>query len=327
MPATSSAFTARREGRPWTGLAAITAKEVADHFGSARMRFLAGLILLTALGATGIAIRTLKQTESQDPFLFLRLLTSSQDPLPSFLSFLSFFVPIAAIALGFDAINSEVSRRTLPRLVAQPIYRDAVLLGKFLAGMLTLTLTLLALWLLVTGLGLLLLGVPPSAAEVLRGLAFMVVTLAYGGVWLALAILFSVLFRQPATSALATLAVWLVLALLWPVLIGVGAETFRPEAAGFAMPGADAAGALQLGLSRLSPNTLYAEAALALLNPATRALGPVLMSQLEGAVIGAPLPFVQSLVLAWPEITGLVAAMILVLTGGYVAFQRQEIRS
>ncbi len=326
MPAISSDFTARREGRPWTGLAVITAKEVADHFGSARMRFLAGLIVLTAIGATDLAIRDLSQSEGQDPFLFLRLLTAAKDPLPSFLSFLSFFVPIAAIALGFDAINSELSRRTLARIVAQPIYRDALLLGKFLAGLLTLGLTLLALWLLVTGLGLLLLGVPPSGEEVLRGLAFMVVTLAYGGVWLALAILFSVLFHQPATSALATLAVWLVLALLWPVLVGVGTETFRPETMGAAMPTVGSEN-FTLAISRLSPNTLYAESALALLNPTTRALGPVLLSQLEGAVLGTPLPFLQSLILVWPQITGLVAAMILVLTGAYVGFQRQEIRS
>ena len=132
---------------------------------------------------------------------------------------------------------------------------------------------------------------------------------------------------QRAASALATLAVWLVLALLWPVLVGVGAETFQPASAerlSLSHPGAVQ---WTLAISRLSPNTLYAEAALALLNPATRALGPVLLSQIEGAVLGAPLPFAQSLVLVWPQITSLFAAMILILAGAYVAFQREEIRT
>src|SRR6185437_13303133 len=100
-----------------------------------------------------------------------------------------FLIPIVAIALGFDSVNSEFNRRTMSRLLAQPIYRDALLFGKFLAGLATLAVTLTALWLFVIGLGILLLGLPPSGAEVLRGFAFLIAAIAYGGVWLALALL------------------------------------------------------------------------------------------------------------------------------------------
>ena len=68
-------------------------------------------------------------------------------------SVLSFLVPLLAIGLGFDAINSEYNRRTLSRILAQPIYRDALLFGKFLAGLLTISIRLVTLWLLVIGLG------------------------------------------------------------------------------------------------------------------------------------------------------------------------------
>jgi hypothetical protein len=51
--------------------------------------------------------------------------------------FLGFLVPLIAIALAFDAVNGESNRRTMARLLAQPIYRDALLLGKFLAGLFT----------------------------------------------------------------------------------------------------------------------------------------------------------------------------------------------
>ena len=74
-----------------------------------------------------------------------------------------------AIALAFDAINGEYSRRTMSRILAQPIYRDALLAGKFLGGLLVLAICLVTLWLLMTGLGILLLGLPPSGEEVLRG--------------------------------------------------------------------------------------------------------------------------------------------------------------
>ena len=67
--------------------------------------------------------------------------------------------------------------------------------------------------------------------------------------------------------------------------------------------------------------------ALALLNPAQRALGPIYLAQLQGAVIGAPLPLGQSLMIAWPQIVGLIAGMIILFTIGYIVFQRQEVRA
>src|SRR5713226_239274 len=209
MRATSRRCTVKREGSPWTGLWAVVLKELADHLSSIRMQILEGLIFLTAFGTTYSAVRQLKASVAEDPYLYLKLFTTTQDPLPSFVAFLGFLLPLAAIALGFDSINGEHNRRTLSRVLSQPIYRDALLLGKFLAGLLTLGVSLLALWLLITGMGLLVLGVVPSGEEVGRGLLFLLTALAYAGIWLALAMVFSVIFRQPATSALAAMAVWL----------------------------------------------------------------------------------------------------------------------
>jgi ABC-2 type transport system permease protein len=315
----------RREGPLWTGVWTVVAKETADHLTSVRLWFLEGLILLAAGGAVYAAIGRIRDTVSQDPFVFLSLFTVAREPLPSFVVFLGFLVPLMSIALGFDTVNTEHSRRTLSRLLAQPIYRDALLIGKFLAGLVTLAIAFLTLWLLVIGLGLLLVGVPPDGEEVLRGFAFLVVTVAYGGVWLALAMLFSVLFQQQATSALASLATWLVFAVFWAMLAPLVAEALGPaEATPLAVvERAD----LQQAFSRVSPNVLFGEATLALLNPATRTLGPVFFAQLQGAVLGAPLPFVESLLLIWPQVTGLVSAIIMMFTIAYVLFQRQEIRA
>ena len=316
----------KREGSPWTGLWAVVLKELADHLSSVRMQLLELLIFLTAFAATFVASRQLRATVAEDPYIYLKLFTTGQDPLPSFVAFLGFFLPLAAISLGFDSVNGEHNRRPLSRVLSQPIYRDALLLGKFLAGILTLGISLLALWLLVTGMGLLVLGVAPSGEEVGRGLLFLLSTLAYAGIWLALALVFSVVFRQPATSALAAMAVWLFFAVFWDIVVQVAAQALRPAYGGDPFA-ALAQVRLGLFLSRLSPNTLFAELVIALLNPEVRALGPVFITQLEGAVLNSPLPVGQSLLLAWPQFTGLLAGVLLLFAGGYVLFQRQEVRA
>jgi ABC-2 type transport system permease protein len=311
----------QREGSPWQGVGVVFLKELSDHLTSVRMRVLEWLIVLVGIAAVYAAIQQIKDVSAEDPFLFLRLFTTTREPLPSFVSFLSFLVPLMAIGLGFDAINSEHNRRTLSRILSQPIYRDALLFGKFLAGLATLSISLVALWLIVIGLGLLMIGVPPQTEELLRIFVFLLVTIAYGAVWLALAMLFSVLLRSPASAALVTLGVWLFLTVIWPALapaIAQGIMTTEDQ------------GTLLMGqqmLARISPSTLFGETMLALLNPTTRTLGPIYLSQLQGAVLGAPLTFGASVLIAWPQIVGLIAGTIVLFVIGYIIFQRQEVRA
>ncbi len=165
----------RREGSPWQGLGVVVLKELSDHFGSVRMRVLEWLVVLTALAAVYGAIQQIRAVTAEDPFLFLHLFTTAREPLPSFVSFLAFLVPLMAIGLGFDAVNGEHNRRTLSRILSQPIYRDALLFGKFIAALTTLAVSLIALWLLVIGLGIIMLGVPPGGEEMARAFMLLVV--------------------------------------------------------------------------------------------------------------------------------------------------------
>jgi ABC-2 type transport system permease protein len=319
----------QREGSAFSGLGVVMLKELSDHLTSIRMRVLEWLVVLVALAALYGAIQQIKDTTAEDPFLFLRLFTTSRDPLPSFVSFLSFLVPLMAIGLGFDAVNSEHNRRTLSRILSQPIYRDALLFGKFLAGLVTLSISLITLWLLVIGLGLFLIGIPPGAEEIARSFVFLLVTIVYAGVWLALALLFSILFRSAATAALVTLGLWLLVTFIWPVLSGALAQIFVPPDPRYTALGLQTPGTAQLEqiLARFSPSTLYAEVVVALLDPTTRALGPIYLSQLQGAVLGAPLPFAESVLIAWPQMVGMIATAIVLFVIGYVIFQRQEVRA
>jgi ABC-2 type transport system permease protein len=321
----------RREGSPWQGLGTVVLKEIADHFDSARMPLLSLLMVLAAAVPLYSAITALRETTAEDPFLFLKLFNPGGETI-SVVAILGFVIPIMAIGLGFDAINGEHNRRTLSRILAQPIYRDALLAGKFLAAIIVLAINLICLWLLVVGLGLLLLGVPPSGDEFARSLIFLIIAVAYAGVWLAMAMLFSVLFRSPATAALLALGVWLFATLLWPMISALLAQLISPPDIRYTLQFGildPQTAAWQQALSRISPNQLFEEAARTVLSPTTLSLGPILdrVRQARGEVVGAALPLKESLMIAWPQVVGLIAGAILLFVATYVVFQRQEVRA
>jgi ABC-2 type transport system permease protein len=319
----------RREGSPWQGLGVVFLKELNDHLTGIRMLVLQLLVLIVPLVSLAVGIYQLRQSTAEDPFLYLRVLTVGVGAL-SFVDFLGFLIPLMSIGLAFDSVNGEHSRRTLSRILAQPIYRDALLFGKFLAGLATLAISLVALWLLVIGSALCALGIPPGAEEIARSLVFLVVSIAYAGVWLALALLFSIVFRTPATAALVSLGLWLFLALMWPVISSVLANIIAPPDPRYAAIGLPTPETFELQqmLARLSPGVLYSEVMQVVLNPAVRGLG--LVGQLflpQGAVPNAPVPFAESMMIAWPQIVGLVAGTIMLFVIGYIVFQRQEVRA
>ena len=317
----------RREGSPWRGLSVVFFRELFDHLTSVRYLVLEFLVILLGGAVVYFAAEQVRNTTAEDPFLFLRLFAPPGQSLLSFVLVLSILVPVLAIGLGFDSVNGEYNRRTMSRILAQPIYRDALLFGKFLASLVTIAISLLTLWLLVIGFGLLRLGIPPGGEEIGRLLVFLLVTIAYAGVWLALAMLFSIVFRSTATAALISLGIWLFLALLWPAMAQLLGEAISPSDIRFAMLGLPTPATLawQEGLARLSPGTLYGEAVVAMLNPDAQSM-TTLLAQFQGR-IASPLPLDQSILQAWPQMVGLIAGMILLYVIGYVAFQRQEIRA
>ena len=110
-PVQESAPARGRRGSPWTGLWAVVGKEMADQLASTRMVILEVLILLTAVGAVYAVMQNVKQTVSEDPFIFLRLFTTARDPLPAFVVFLSFLVPLIAIAISMGMVLALTRRK------------------------------------------------------------------------------------------------------------------------------------------------------------------------------------------------------------------------
>lgn len=303
-------------------------KEVMDHINSWRFMILLGLMLLTTIASLYTAMSSLQSAIAEDTatsFVFLKLFTATDGNLPPFITFVSLLGPIIGIALGFDAINSERSRGTLSRLLAQPIPRDYIINAKFVAALLVITFMMITLGLLMMGIGILTTGIPPTPEEFWRVFFFLLVSIVYIGVWLNLAIMFSIKFKQAATSALSGLAVWLFFSLFFTMIVNIIVESTAPSQVADINELISYQGFVQ-NLLRISPSQLFSEATTTLLVPTIRTLGPITLEQASFAIAG-PLPLGQSLLLVWPQLTCLAAAAFIIFGISYVLFMKQEVRS
>ena len=307
-------------------MSAIFWKELADHFGRRRFILTLSLILFGVLWGLFILQREVNGSGSaQGELLFLRLFTASSGVLPPVLFYIGFFGPLVGIALGFDSVNSERSQGTLARLLAQPIHRDAVFNGKFLAGLLTLAIVLVSMVLSIVGLGMFVMGYAPGSEEVVRLLGFSVVATVYLAFWLALAMTLSIFFRNTVASALVALGVWLFTSFFVALLIA-------PAAADLIVPNIESVEEavrhfnVSLWVARVSPSTLFDEATQTLLSPNVRTLGPLLQEQTQG-LLSNPISAGQSLQLVWPHIVVVFSMVAFLVSLSYVKFLREEIRS
>ncbi len=307
----------------------LVGKEISDIIRSWRFIIMLALIVLTCMGSLYTALdnfsEVVKKAKSDDVFFFLKLFTISDGTLPSFIVFISFLGPLLGISMGFDSINSEQNKGTLSRLLAQPIYRDYILNAKFTASFIVLSVLFFALSFMVLGFGLIFIGIPPTAEEFLRIVAFSIVSIVYVAFWLNLSILFSVRFRQAATSALAGISIWLFFTIFFNMIVSLIAKGIAPSP--YSGPRRILAfQRIMENIMRINPGQLFTDATSTLLMPTVRSLGPLTMEQMSGA-IPSPLSLDQSLILVWPQVTALIAGTIVFFAIAYVLFMRREIRS
>lgn len=311
-------------------LRVMVRKEIGGHIRSWRFIVLLGLVTLTFWGAMYVSMSNIRAAVSSindpdDLFLYLKLLTTTDGTLPPFHVFLNFLGPLLGISLGFDAINSEQQSGTLTRLMAQPVYRDNVLLSKFVSALMLISVLFLSLVLLMVGGGMVITGVLIGVEEVLRILTFIIVCVMYTGFWLGLSILLSVRFRQAATSALTAIGIWLFFTVFYQIVVSLAVKAFIPTQA-LTQTDVIRYNQVLLGLLRLAPSQLYTDATTTLLMPSVRSLGPVTMEQMAGA-IPSPLPYAESLMIVWPQVSGLAAATVVCFALAYYLFMRREVRS
>jgi len=309
------------------GITVIFWKELVDYFGSKRFLILFIIICLTGISTAYLAGQNMVNfTRLPSEFLLLGFFISSAGALPSFTFFISFFGPLIGLILGFDAISSERSRGTISVVLSQPVFRDSLINGKFLAGLATIAIMFLSIFLILLGLGIWTLGIFPNLEEIIRMSVYYLASVVYVGFWLSLGILFSILFRRTSSSALTSIMMWIFFTFFIYMIASVIADQFVPVPAVTTPEVIAKNEAIRRAIMRISPATLFEQIATAVLNPSVRIFGFINPAEISG-LIPSPLSLSQSLIIVWPEFVELVALMLLCFAVSYVVFMKQEIRS
>jgi ABC-2 type transport system permease protein len=317
------------------GIFAVFRKEFRDHFSSNRFVILFALIAMVSFITcymAGIHLKENLEGLATTKFPFL-MLFSTPGALFSMVQFVAFFGPLIGLVLGFDSINRERAHGTLIKLISQPIYRDAVINGKFLAGVATISIMLLSTVLVISGLGMAFVGLVPGVEEVWRLFIYLIISIFYISFWLGVSILFSILFRSIATSALASAALWIFLSFFISLGADVVANTVAPvdRQKGTKPEIVIKNARVKEMVSLSSPMVLYSEATAIIIDPMRKTTSSmVLMQPMEKLLASRfqnPLPLGQSIIVVFPHMTALIAITLICFAISFLVFMVQEIRT
>ncbi|ALT77186.1 MULTISPECIES: ABC transporter permease [unclassified Roseateles] len=135
--------------------------------------------------------------------------------IASLVSLVIYLIPLIALLLGFDAIVGERERGSLDLLLALPITKLELLLGKYLGLAAALTLSTLGGFALVAALLYQQFGWP----GLFHYLGFMFSSTLLGLAFLSLAVLLSVLSRERTRASGLAIALWFFFVLVFDLLL------------------------------------------------------------------------------------------------------------
>ena len=127
-------------------------------------------------------------------------------------------VPLVAIILGFDAISSKVEKGIARTLLTQPVFRDNIIVGTFIAGLISLSASVIIPLALSLSLTVLLLGITPSLADITLLANYMGLVAVFALAYYALSVFFSTISGSSVKSLIACIIVWLFSSLILPRL-------------------------------------------------------------------------------------------------------------
>ena len=133
------------------------------------------------------------------------------------LSTILIFGSILGITLGADSINREIEEGTIKVLLSHPLYRDHLIIGKFLGNALSLGL-MISVGFVFSIAYLLLLGIPIDGASLIRSLIAAFVTLVYTTIFLSIGLAFSSILKRSEVSTLVAIVFVIFLILVYPLV-------------------------------------------------------------------------------------------------------------
>ncbi|MCW4034982.1 MAG: ABC transporter permease [Candidatus Bathyarchaeota archaeon] len=326
-----------------TSFIVVCKKELADHLGSKRFLLLFALIIVLSLVSAYQGAESIRQLGSG---AFVNIFSSSMSGL-SFTYVMLMFGPIIGLALGFDAINREKSQGSLSVLLSQPIFRDSIINGKFLAGIIALSLLAVSTIGIMTGAAIPMLGFGPSPDHIVRIVAFTLVTILYLSVWLSIGVLFSTLTKKTTTSMLASISMWIFSAVVISIVASLVANTVYPtvwpssvySSGGMLdqnffddyMERMELQNELRTTIQRFSPSILYQEASSAIITinrvPVTSSSGELIFDSSTGFPSIQYVDEAQDILTNWPQIVVLAVVAGACFAASYMIFLRKEIRA
>ena len=114
--------------------------------------------------------------------------------------------------------------------------------------------------------------------------------------------------------------------MFYQIILNIAIRAFLPDPNQLTQDQVLSYNDLILTFLRLVPSQLYTDATTTLLMPSVRSLGPLTMEQMAGA-IPSPLSVRESLMVVWPQVSGLIAATVVCFALSYYLFMRREIRT
>jgi ABC-2 type transport system permease protein len=329
------------------GLLTVCKKELVDNLGSKRyMVFFALIIVLSTLSAYQGA-QYIKENTSAG---FVAIFSGALNGFP-FTTLMVFFGPIIGLSLGFDAINKEKTSGSLSVLLSQPIFRDSVLNGKFLAGIAALSILTGSTIGIMSGVAIPILGFGPDLQAISRITVFALLTILYLSFWLALGLVYSTVTKKTTTSILMSVATWLFFSIVITIIAMLVANILAPTQlpSGFNPGGGTPGGGfpggggfnqtqtpeflarmqsrsiIQTNIQRISPAYLYNEASSAILGT-TGGGGFGFIGGQGGGTPFRALDLAQGLMATWPQIAAIAVCLVVCFASSYMLFLRQEIR-
>ena len=142
--------------------------------------------------------------------------------LANLIEYVSMVGAILAVILGYNTLIEEKESGSLKLILSRPVFRDQLILGKLLGNGAVIAVLLGIVFVFNLVLLVLVGGILPTLAEVVRLLVFMFMAFSYMLIFLSLAILLSIRMRDSATVFLIALVVWTVFSFVIPQM----AETF-----------------------------------------------------------------------------------------------------
>jgi ABC-2 type transport system permease protein len=322
------------------GTFTVAQKELRDHFGSKRFMILFGLVLLLSSLAAYQGVDFIRDNENAG---FVYIFSGTQMSF-SFIQTMVYFGPLLGLALGFDAINKERANGTLSILLGQPIFRDSVINGKFIAGAAALATLVVGTIGIMSGLAIPMLGFGPSMTEASKIVVLTLLTIVYLVFWMCLGILYSVLTKRTSTSIMASIATWLTFSIVISILASVVSGFLVPLPGGNIririqegqegqggpggfqiseeyMAAMQKRSALMTTIQKLSPTNLYQEATSDILGVFRGLMGGRGFQEFQRT-----LTLTEALAANWANIAAIVVGLVICFAGSYMMFLRSEIR-